>query len=225
MVTPTSRDTSQKLFHPPNYPGLQPRKAGVTRCLASAQAARAAGHELAPPPAGVTTLGPLYLGPAPARVRRTCQAAQRLTHAGLYCPGRLPTPWLTLGTDCPTAACSAGALLSIGGSFAVPPAYIRDFPQGTGTVTMWEAPDRQLRRGGVPYGCGGALPNAQARLINHTSFRGHSATWYRCPGGGPVMLEWHIDRESYGITADGPAALRRRLVRYIAKHLLALRPR
>jgi hypothetical protein len=37
------------------------------------------------------------------------------------------------------------------------------------------------------------------------------------------MLEWHIGQESYGITADDSGGLRRRLIEYIAAHLISER--
>ena len=37
------------------------------------------------------------------------------------------------------------------------------------------------------------------------------------------MLEWHFGKEAYAITADGPPVLRRRLVLYIAAHVVEQR--
>jgi hypothetical protein len=36
------------------------------------------------------------------------------------------------------------------------------------------------------------------------------------------MLEWHIGKQAYAISVDGPAGTRRTLVSFIAKHLLAV---
>ncbi len=215
-------NTSKKLVYPPNYPGLQPGKARVTRCFTSLDDARAAGYRLAPPPAGITMLGPIYMGPATAHVRRVCEAAQRHTHAVIYCPTRLPTPWLApVNPDCPSAGCAAPEL-SIAGSFAAPPSYIGSGP-GEGDISLWSATPYQLRHDPVPLGCGGAFgPLHHARPIGHTSFRGHPAGWYECTGTGPFVLAWHIGTQSYGITANGPKGFRKRLARYIAAHLVAL---
>lgn len=220
---PYVADTTHKLVYPPNYPRLQPGKAADTRCFASLRDAHTDAYRLAPPPAGVTMLGPAYLGPAPAGVRRTCQTAQRIAGVVVYCPTRLPTPWLSgADPDCPSAGCSA-PVLSVTGSFAAPPTYPGSSP-GEGEVTIWAGTVAHLRAG-VPYGCGAALPNAQARHVGRAMFRGHPAAWYLCPMGGPTMLKWQIGNRSYGITADGPPTLRRHLVRYIAAHLVALKPR
>lgn len=214
---PYVADASKQLVYPPNYPGSALAKARVTSCFASASDARAAGYAIAPPPDGDTVLGGLYLAPAPAAVRRTCEAAQRRAHAVIYCPTRLPAPWLRGGPACPLAGCS---VLSISGSFAATAAYVGS-SAGIGDLTIWEGPARQLRVY-LPYfaGCGfGADP----RPIGHASFRGHPAAWYRCsmsadsPGS---LLAWRIGGEAYGITADGPARVRDRLVDYIAAHLV-----
>ncbi len=226
---PYSAEADQKLFYPPNYPGRAVANAHITRCFASTQDARAAGYRIAPPPSGDTILGPLYLAPTPDAVRRTCRTAQRFTHAVIYCPSRLPAGWMTdtVGDpDCPTADCAA-PLLSISGSFMDPgfstPESSNGF--GLGNASMWAASEWQLRHYPLPIGCGAASPNANAKLLSRTTFDRHPAAWYQCPAGGPLMLKWHIGRESYGITADGPASLRRRLIKYVAAHLVPERRR
>ena len=187
------------------------------RCFASPRDTRAAGYVIASAPIGDTMLGGLYLAPTPAAVRHLCQAAASLTHAVVYCPGRLPVPWLRGGPACSLAGCS---MLSFSGSFTAPASYVGS-SAGIGDLTIWEGSARQLRVY-VPYlaGCGfGAHP----RPIGHTTFRGRPAAWYRCmisAQGAGSLLEWRIGRLSYGITADGPAGLRRRLVEYIAAHLV-----
>lgn len=217
---------ANQLVYPPNYPGLPVANKHITACFASTQDALSAGYRLAPPPAGDSTLGPLYLAPTPAAVRRTCRAAQRLTHAIVYCPSRLPAGWFTDTTgdpDCPTAGCAA-PLLSISGTFPDPGFSTVPDSIGESNASMWAASASQLRHYPVPLGCGAAAPNAHTRLVGHTSFRGHPAGWYLCPQGGPLMLKWRIGRESYGITADGPTSLRRRLIEYIAARLIPERP-
>jgi hypothetical protein len=214
---PYVADTSQKLAYSPNYPGPPLREAGSIRCFASAHDARAAGYTLASAPTGDTMLGGLYLAPTPAAVRGMCQVAGRLTRTVVYCPGRLPVPWLRGGPACPLAGCS---MLSISGSFTAPASYVGS-SAGIGDLTIWEGPARQLRVY-LPYfaGCGfGADP----RPIGHISFRGHPAAWYSCSISADStgsLLAWRIGGESYGITADGPARLRHRLVEYIAAHLV-----
>ena len=220
---PYAAAADQKLVYPPNYPGRPVANKHVTSCFASTHDALSAGYRIAPPPSGDTTLGPLYLAPAPATVRHTCQAAQRLTHAVVYCPSRLPAGWLTdtYGSpDCPTAECAA-PLLSISGSF-MDPGYSPSASTGLGQgdASIWAASGFQLRHYPVPIACGSVATNAQARLVGRTTFRGHPAGWYLCPAGLPLMLKWHIGKESYGITADGPSSLRRRLIAYIAAHLV-----
>jgi hypothetical protein len=209
-----------KLLYPPNYPGRQFPESGDIRCLVSAQAGRQAGYRMAPAPSGDTQIGPLYLAATPADVRSTCAAAQRQTRAIVYCPSRLPTPWLhpVINWDCPTSACSI-PLLSLTGSFTAPSSYVGSAP-GIGEATIWEASARQRRLYPYVVGCLAATP----RLVNVTVFRGHPAAWYQCSifGRSPSsMLEWHVGQQSYGITADGPADLRRRLILYIAAHLVA----
>jgi len=234
---PYVADASTKLFYPPNYPGLA--KTQPTGCFASPQDARAAGYTIAPPPAGDSTLGALYIGPAPAAVARTCQAAQRLTHRVVYCPGRLPAPWgaSDIGLpNCPSAGCS-GSLLAISGSFTAPLSYVGS-AAGIGDVAMWAVPTSWVfptsPRGGPTYFRAGPtyLPAVycagfRAQLVSHTTFRGHPAAWYRgahCLNGTAAStLSWRIGRESYAIAADGPAGLRHRLIEYIAAHLVAHR--
>lgn len=212
-------DVRTKLVYPPNYPGFP--ESGDIRCFASAQNARADGYRFAPAPAGDTRVGVVYLGTTPADVRRTCARAQRLVHAVVYCPGRLPTPWIhpAINWDCPTANCFA-SLLSLTGSFDVPQSYVGSAP-GVGDATIWEATAGQQRAFPYLIGC----LSTSARLVSRTRFRGHPAAWYRCSGsvfgGSPSsMLEWHFGKEAYGITADGPPGLRRRLVLYLATHLV-----
>lgn len=222
---PYAAEADRKLVYPPNYPGRALTNAHVTSCFDSAQDARAGGYRIPPPPDGDTTLGPLYLAPSPATVRRTCDAAQRFTHATVYCPTRLPAGWTTDNVgdpDCPTAGCAA-PLLSISGSFMDPGDATIGSGVGESSASIWAASAWQLRHYPVPLGCGAAAPNAHARTVGRTTFRGHAATWRQCPAGGPLILEWHIANESYGISANGPAALRRRLIEYIAAHLIATR--
>lgn len=212
-------DVSTKLVYPPNYPGRQLPERGDIRCFASAQDARADGYRFAPAPAGITRVGSVYLATTPADVRRTCARAQQLVHAVVYCPGRLPTPWIhpAINWDCPTADCGA-PLLSLTGSFDAPDAYAGPAP-GVGNVTISEATAAQQRTFPYLFGCLGAT----AHLTSRTLFRGHRAAWYRCAlwGGSPSsMLEWHFGEEAYAITADGPPGLRRRLVLYLATHLV-----
>lgn len=217
---PYDADASVKLVYPPAYPASAPAKGRVTRCFASVRVARAAGYTVAPPPAGDTRLGGLYMAPVPAGVSRTCQAAQRVAHAVIYCPSRLPAGWKAgvMNPDCPAAGCDA-PLLSVSGSFPAPAAYIGMNP-GVGDATIWAGSARQLRNYPVPVGCGFA---AHPTPMGHGSFRGHPAAWHECSIFGnstSSVLEWQIGRESYGITADGPAGIRRRLVEYIAAHLI-----
>lgn len=215
-------DVSTRLVYPPNYPGHQFPDHGDIRCFLSAQDARAGGYRFAPTPSGDTRIGAVYLGATPADVRRTCARAQRLIRAVVYCPSRLPTPWIhpAINWDCPTADCFA-PLLSLTGSFNVPASYVGSAP-GVGEVTIAEASAGQQR--GFPYlfGCLGR----STRLVSRTLFRGHPAAWYQCAlWGGSLssMLEWHFGKETYAITADGAPALRRRLVLYIAEHVVAQR--
>jgi hypothetical protein len=211
---------STRLFYPPNYPGRQFSEGQDLRCFASAKYARDAGYTPAPAPVGDARVGPIYLAPTPAPVRHTCAAAQRETRATIYCPGLLPTPWVhpAINWDCPTAECHA-PLLSLTGSFSAPSSYIGSAP-GVGEATIWSATARQQRTFPYLVGCLAAKP----RLVGHTSFHGHPAAWYRCSIFGSstsTMLEWHIGKQSYGITADGPASIRRELVDYISAHLVA----
>lgn len=222
---------SLKLVYPPNYPGALPRNARGASCYESEQAARSAGYTTAPTPSGDARIGPLYVADASAVVLRVCRSAQRLVGVAVYCPRRLPTPWQDttpdsipappLTPDCPTAGCSI-PLLYISGSFSAPSSY------GVGEVSVWAASTSQQRL--YPYlvsldgllGC-----NAAARTTSHTVFRGQRATWYDCPtqaDNKSAVLEWHAGTEVYGISASGPANFRRRLIEYIAAHLVRLAP-
>ena len=234
---PYVADASTKLFYPPNYPGLG--KTRPTGCFASPQDARAAGYQLAPPPAGDTTLGDLYIGPATAAETRICHAAQRLTHRIVYCPGRLPVPWGASNIalpNCPSAGCS-GSPLAISGSFTAPLSYVGS-AAGIGDVAMWMLPTSWVfptsPRGGPVYFRAGPIylpavycAGFRAQLVSHTTFRGHPAAWYRgahCLNGTAAStLSWRIGRESYAIAANGPARLRHRLIENIAAHLVVQR--
>lgn len=238
---PYVADTAQKLVYPPNYPGLQPRKARTTRCFASIRDARDDGYTLAPPPAGDTTLAGLYLAAAPASVGHACRTAQHLIRGVVYCPSRLPAPWgaSNLGLpSCPGAGC-VGSLIVISGSFTAPLSYVGS-AAGIGDVAMWAVPTRWVFpttrdagpinfRAGPVYLPAVYCAGFRARLTSRTTFRGHPAVWYRgshCLNGTAAStLSWRIGRESYAIAADGPANVRRRLIEYIAAHLVALRPR
>lgn len=219
---PYAVQVSTGLVYPPNYPGHRFPGRGDIRCFASLGYARAAGYRIAPPPAGTVQVGPIYLARTPASVRRTCRTAQRLNRAVVYCPGSLPTPWIhpAINWDCPTSACFA-PLLSLTGSFNAPDSYIGSAP-GVGEATIWSASPRQQRVFPYLVGCF----SAPARLLSRTTFRGHPGAWYECSIFGrstSTMLEWHIGRQAYGITVDGPAGLRRALVNYIAAHMFAER--
>jgi hypothetical protein len=207
------------LVYPPNYPGVLPRHAHATGCYASQQDARAAGYRLAPTPPGDVRLGPLYLAPASADVRRTCRLARDLG-VPAYCPRLLPAPWIdapeTGLPDCPSPGCSF-ALLSLWGTYAAPSSYVGSAP-GVAEVTIWTMTTRQRRLYPWLSGCSSARP------ISRTLFRGHPAAWYQCPIFGndiSAVLEWHVGPVGYGISANGPASLRRRLVASIAEHLTA----
>jgi len=201
-----------------------PRRAPATSCYASAQAARDAGYRLASTPRGDRRLGPLYLAPASAVVLRTCRAAE---HLGLpvFCPRLLPAPWTdpadAINADCPSAGCSA-PLLSLWGEFSAPASFSGSAP-GVGEVTVWAVSRRQERLYPYLIGCPAAKP------ASRTVFRGHPAAWYECqiPIFGRAIssvLEWHIGTVQFGVSADGPAGLRHRLVWYIARHLVGPAP-
>lgn len=209
---------SSKLFYPPNYPRHELAQ-GDVRCFASEQYAREAGYRLAPVPSGYKTVGPIYFARTPPAVTRTCRTAQDETRAVIYCPTLLPTPWVhpLINWDCPTADCGV-PLLSLSGSFNAPNSFVGSLP-GEGEVTIWSATGAQQRA--YPYvlfAC-----DTPSRLLGHTQFRGHSATWLRCSifGNLSTVLRWHIGKQTYQISADGPPQLRRALVSYIAAHLVA----
>jgi hypothetical protein len=213
---------STKLFYPHNYPGHELSQ-GDVRCFASVQYARQAGYRLAPVPHGYTTVGPIYFARTAASVTRTCRTAQRKTRAVVYCPTRLPAPWIhpLINWDCPTADCGV-PLLSLSGSFAAPSSFIASGVD-VGEVTIWSASANQQRT--YPYvlfQC-----DTPPRLVDHTRFRRHPAEWLRCSifGSSSTVLRWHIGKQTYQISADGPPRLGHALVSYIAAHLIAVRRR
>lgn len=208
---------STKLFYPANYPG-HTLLAGDVMCFDSASHARRAGFRLAPAPAGDTTVGPIYLGHTDAEVTRTCEKATHETKAIVYCPTRLPTPWIhpLINWDCPTANCNV-PVLSLSGSFAAPRS---DTASGAedGQLTFWSASEVQIRMFRyVLFRCG-----TSPRLLGDAHFRGHRAAWYRCSifGSMSTVLKWHIGKEVYEISASGASRLSRELVRYVAAHLV-----
>jgi hypothetical protein len=211
---------STRLFYPPNYPGHE-ISAGDVRCFASAQYARQAGYRLAPVPHGYTQVGPIYFAATPASITRTCETAQHEIRAVVYCPTRLPAPWIhpLLNWDCPTADCGV-PLLSLSGSFPATSSYVGS-AAGEGEVTIWSATASQERAFPyVLYEC-----DTAPQLLGSTRFRGHPAAWYRCSifGSTSTVLKWNIGKQAYQISADGPRAVSRELVSYIASHLVAER--
>lgn len=207
---------STKLFYPPNYPGHE-ISTGDVKCFASAQYARQAGYRLAPVPRGYTRVGPIYFAPSPAAITRTCETAQHEITAVVYCPSRLPAPWIhpLLNWDCPTADCGV-PLLSLSGSFPAASSYT-GFANGEGEETIWSATTSQQRAYPyVLYEC-----DTAPRLLGHTRFRGHPAAWYRCSifGSTSTVLKWRIGKQTYQISADGPPRLGRELVSYTASNL------
>jgi hypothetical protein len=210
-----------RLVYPSDYPQRPiPESRGVT-CFASLTDALDAGYGIAPTPAGDTKLETLYMQPAPRSVRSVCQRAEHELDATVYCPTRLPAPWVTpaLEYECPTEGCGV-PLLSLSGSFTAPDSYVGSAP-GIGEVTIWQATHRQQRLYPYLVGC---LGN-RVRLIRHTTFRGNPGGWYDCSifgGSTSSMLQWRHGNESYGVSADGPPALRQRVVEYIASHMDAL---
>lgn len=215
VVYDVAAQVSTKLFYPSNYPGREFSE-GDIRCFASAQYARQAGYRLAPVPSGYTKVGPIYFAAAPASITQTCETAQHKSRAVVYCPTRLPTPWIhpLVNWDCP---CGGVPLLSLSGSFPAPNSYVGS----EGEVTIWSASAAQQRAFPyVLYQC-----ETPPQLLAHTRFRGHPAAWYACSifGSASTVLKWHIGKQTYQISADGPAGPRRALVRYIAAHLIAER--
>jgi hypothetical protein len=209
-----------KIVYPSDYPQRSIRNAQRVICFVTLKDAVAAGYKIAATPAGDTKLGPLYMQRAPHSVREACRTAARELRATVYCPTRLPAPWLNpaVNYDCPTSGCPV-PVLSLSGSFVAPASYVGSAP-GTGDVTIWQGTRGQERT--FPYLA--ACRGAHARLIRHTVFRGDQAAWYQCEIFGATtssMLEWRHGAESYGVTADGPAKLRQRIVDYIAKHMVA----
>jgi hypothetical protein len=209
--------------YPPNYPGLIPRGARGADCYATEQDALRAGYSVAPTPAGDVRLGPLYLGPASAVVDRVCHGAASVMNVVVFCPRVLPKPWLDpvggMNSDCPSKGCGV-PLLSITGSFAAPNSYAGSQP-GEGDVTIWAVSSKQRRFYLYLVGCPSSRPLSRSR----TTFRGYSATWRTCPifgvgGSTGAVLSWRVGDEDYGVSADGPANLSRRLVGYIAAHLV-----
>lgn len=215
-------ELSTKLYYPPDYPGHLPTT-GDVRCFVSARNARQAGFRLAATPSGDTRVGPIYFAPTPRAVRRTCQTAAREITAVVYCPGELPTPWFhpLVNWDCPTHDCQI-PLLSLTGNFTAPDSYAGSAP-GIGEAMIWEASAAQQHDYPyVIYGC-----SSSDDVVSRTSFRGHPAAWYRCiiwERSTGTTLEWHIGRQAYAISVEGPAATRRELVAFIAKHLIVVPP-
>jgi hypothetical protein len=210
------------VVYPPNFPGALPRHARLTSCFGSPQDAHAAGYRLASTPRGDRRLGPLYLAPVSVVVRRTCRAAQR-RGVPVSCPRLLPAPWTdptdTVNADCPSAGCSA-RLLRLWGGFTAPSPYVGSAP-GVGEVTVWAASSGQRRLFPYLVGC----PSATA--IGRTVLRGHPAAWYECSIFGAAVssvLKWQIGTVQYGVSANGPAGLRQRLVRSIARQLVGSAP-
>ncbi|HEX3618151.1 MAG TPA: hypothetical protein VHU61_16525 [Solirubrobacteraceae bacterium] len=215
-------EVSSQLYYPANYPGHLFAE-GDVRCFESAQGARQAGFRLAPAPSGDTTVGPIYFAAAPLAIRRTCQRAAAEIRAIVYCPSQLPTPWFhpLINWDCPTHDCGV-PLLSLTGSFRAPDSYVGS-ASGAGEAMIWEASAGQQRA--YPYLLFGCFSSAD--IVGRTRFRGHPAAWYQCPiwaRSTGTMLEWHIGKQTYAISADGPAGTRRALVAFIAKHLVAVDP-
>jgi hypothetical protein len=210
------------VVYPPNFPGPPPRRAKATSCYGSPRDAQAAGYRLAATPRGDRRLGPLYIAPASAYVRARCRAAQHLGVAVL-CPRALPAPWTDPGevidADCPSAGCSA-SLLSIWGEFSAPTSYSGSAP-GVGEVTLWAASRTQQHLYPYLVGCPSTNP------VSRTVFHGHPAAWYECQIFGNAtssVLKWTIGSVHYGVSANGPPRLRRRLVGYIAMNLIGPKP-
>lgn len=227
MDYPYLADRSQGLEYPPNYPGSLPTGTRGMGCYATEQDAINAGFRPAPPPAGDTRLGALYLSPASAAVRDACEAASHVMHATVYCPTLLPAQWGNprsegdadgswrngIGADCPSRGCKV-PLLSVWGGFPPPPTWFStlDF----GSLEIWEMTDAQQRK--YPY-LTGCLP--KPKLLERTTFDGFRAGWYACNSfaGYSTGLVWHRGHEVFGVSASGPPAQRRQLDRYIANHL------
>lgn len=205
-----------QVFYAPNYPRALPGNARGTSCYASPQDAVAAGYRLAATPAGDALIDGIYFAPASAVVRSVCRSAQRVMKATVYCPSLLPAPWIdppALGAnpDCPSAGCSL-PFLSISGGFTAPNSYVGEFP-GVGEVSILEVPSKQARWYPYLLGCTSSGPPRRPTLLD-----GHPAEWHTCDA--QALLEWNIGQTLYGISANGPPDQRRRVVRYIANHLV-----
>lgn len=205
-----------KLFYPTNYPANLPTRAGATTCYASEQDVENAGYKLAPPPADDTRIGPLYVADAPSAIARACLRAQRFVDP-LYCPVRLPAPWIT-NNLCPMRA-QCLRVLDIDGAFPAPTSYLGTTP-GAGDLTVWAAP-RVLPSQVIGAGC-----NSPQHPIQRTVVDGQPATLFACevPAGatGGLVLEWQINGNAYGVAVSGANPVNRRLIEYVAAHLQRL---
>ena len=184
----------------------------VTACFATERAAHDAGFHRAALPAHQLQFGPVILGEAPMEVRRVCVRAEAEFHRPLLCPSLLPTPWTDVG-DCPSQLCTG---FEISGMFPAAHSYLGVQP-GTGHVNVWAVAGDGSRGPGCPT----------VRPRRHTIFHGHKAALYWCPRGsnadsGHVLLVWHQNGMTYGVSAHGHTALNERLVLYLADHLAVI---
>lgn len=224
---PYLADRSQGLEYPPDYPGPLPTGTRGLGCYATEQDAINAGFRPAPPPAGDTRLGALYLTPPSLPVREACRAASHVMRATVYCPTLLPahlgnpvselgplaSSWRNgIGADCPSRGCSV-PLLSIWGGFPPPDTWYA--PIQFAALAIWEMTDAQQRNHPFLTGC------PDAKLLERTTFDGSHAGWYACNSfaGYSTGLIWHRGHEVLGISSTGPPVQRRQLIRYIANHL------
>ena len=210
--------------YPSWHPTRPPAEARAIACYQTPEEAAAAGYPTAPPPAGGTVVGGVYLVPTDRAFRARCrQAAGRLGLA-VPCPGLLPIP--ARDTARPAlcgqkAPCDNGTgfILRLEG-FQVPAGYLGVDKQVQGAFELAAFPAR--RPGGVVnFAC------ETERRVATVAVRETRAVLVGCPGwstSGQMTLRWTQGGTRISVSLQGTSAVNQALLTTLARHLRLVRP-
>jgi hypothetical protein len=204
------------LFYPPNYPFLPHQNLRPDRCFNSAAGAVAAGHHLAPPPAGASLVAGEYLVKAPAGLGATCRHAAAQLGVSVACPGIVPFGLFPLLPD-PCAPCH-GVFILDAPFVPTPPGYVA-LPNGWGHLVIWTIPD------GARFS-----PCLNPQRVGSTLVSSHQAYLYQCEAGsegedaGHTDLQWRVGSSLFGISLHGYSAVNRAVDIAIARDVHIVHP-
>lgn len=195
-------------FFPAEHPGHPPLTVRPEACYRDPDRARAAGFDLAPPPAGVDVAGGLYLVPVVTPAPDVCRDLGAEVGFTVPCPSRLP--WPANGSSCASGTCiyQDGVVIEQRG-FPVPDGWCTGCD---GHVVIVAMPADRHPPEAVACGTAGpGVPHSGSELVFRDCPPGDP--WLPRISGNPheghTLTGWRSDVAVYVVSVDGHGAPQR----------------